>query len=395
MDLNEDADAELNFFKAMEAFSPPSFEGGEAEDHLHGLSVPGLPHMAGATDTHAHNPPASTGDGSQSATVHNTSGRGHDLLVNSGHSMWEPLSFEEVMRNGGVNPSQASSLASTSTAATELLMHRGNTFLPSGNGGGRQAPPGQFGMGGMPSMMAFGAPQQQQQHQQHQPTPQQQPPQRNGSEDGMQHFGGLFPQSAAFRPRLRWTNDLHNQFLDSVERLGGTDKATPSAILKHMGVDGLSLGHVKSHLQKYRTELKRAKAVRGKAMDDMHQMKKGARSKAAAADVAAEAAEVVAEASGSAEAGLEQLGATQRELQRQLAARAASGPNAKELEEAMRTQLELQKMLCAQLEAQKELQRSLEQHTKYISVLMKRQSGDDLHAHGEGDTAGEHEMSKA
>lgn len=80
------------------------------------------------------------------------------------------------------------------------------------------------------------------------------------------------------------------------------------------------------------------------------QMKKGARSKAAAADVAAEAAEVVAEASGSAEAGLEQLGATQRELQRQLAARAASGPNAKELEEAMRTQLELQKMLCAQLE---------------------------------------------
>ena len=70
---------------------------------------------------------------------------------------------------------------------------------------------------------------------------------------------GVFNPSSTFKPRLRWTDELHDKFVDAVEKLGGYSRATPSAILKAMGVDRLELGHVKSHLQKYRTEKKRNK----------------------------------------------------------------------------------------------------------------------------------------
>ncbi|KAL8162354.1 hypothetical protein V2J09_013843 [Rumex salicifolius] len=54
------------------------------------------------------------------------------------------------------------------------------------------------------------------------------------------------------RPRLRWTADLHDRFVDAVTQLGGPHKATPKALLRTMGVKGLTLFHLKSHLQKYR-----------------------------------------------------------------------------------------------------------------------------------------------
>ncbi|KAL0310815.1 UNVERIFIED_CONTAM: protein PHR1-LIKE 2 [Sesamum angustifolium] len=54
------------------------------------------------------------------------------------------------------------------------------------------------------------------------------------------------------KPRLRWTADLHDRFVDAVTQLGGPSKATPKAILRTMGVKGLTLFHLKSHLQKYR-----------------------------------------------------------------------------------------------------------------------------------------------
>ena len=56
------------------------------------------------------------------------------------------------------------------------------------------------------------------------------------------------------KQRLRWTPQLHKRFVEAVSLLGGLDLATPKGIMQFMEVEGMSIQHVKSHLQKYRLQ---------------------------------------------------------------------------------------------------------------------------------------------
>ncbi|MCO5577585.1 hypothetical protein L7F22_031416 [Adiantum nelumboides] len=62
--------------------------------------------------------------------------------------------------------------------------------------------------------------------------------------------------SSTKKPRVVWSVELHQQFVNAVNQLG-IDKAVPKRILELMNVQGLTRENVASHLQKYRLYLKR------------------------------------------------------------------------------------------------------------------------------------------
>ncbi|KAM0898562.1 hypothetical protein ACQ4PT_021836 [Festuca glaucescens] len=64
---------------------------------------------------------------------------------------------------------------------------------------------------------------------------------------------GVRQYNRSDEPRMRWTEELHRQFIEAVDCLGGPDEATPKRILQLMGLKGVSISHIKSHLQMYRS----------------------------------------------------------------------------------------------------------------------------------------------
>jgi len=66
------------------------------------------------------------------------------------------------------------------------------------------------------------------------------------------------------RPRLIWTRQLHERFVEAVNKMG-VDQAVPKAIMQSMNVKGITRENVASHLQKYRAQLKKTAAAQAAA----------------------------------------------------------------------------------------------------------------------------------
>ncbi|XP_051140156.1 protein PHR1-LIKE 1-like isoform X2 [Andrographis paniculata] len=128
--------------------------------------------------------------------------------------------------------------------------------------------------------------------------------------------------------RMRWTPELHELFVDAVNKLGGSEKATPKAVWKLMNVDGLTIYQVKSHLQKYRTARFKPEPSEGTSEPKSH----------TAPDTAA------------------------------LDLKTTMG-----ITEALRLQMEVQKQLHEQLEIQRNLQLQIEEQGRYLQMMFEQQ----------------------
>ncbi|KAD4982209.1 hypothetical protein R6Q59_001781 [Mikania micrantha] len=135
--------------------------------------------------------------------------------------------------------------------------------------------------------------------------------------------------SLASKQRLRWTHELHERFVDAVAQLGGPDRATPKGVLRVMGVQGLTIYHVKSHLQKYRlAKYLPDSSSEGKPFDQKE--------------------------SGGMLSGLD-------------------GSSGMQITEALKLQMEVQKRLHEQLEVQRQLQLRIEAQGKYLKKIIEEQ----------------------
>ncbi|PIN03598.1 hypothetical protein CDL12_23876 [Handroanthus impetiginosus] len=135
------------------------------------------------------------------------------------------------------------------------------------------------------------------------------------------------------KPRLRWTADLHERFVDAVTQLGGASKATPKAIMRTMGVKGLTLFHLKSHLQKYRLG-KQSGKEHGDASKDGSYLLDSPRSSNSPQNL-----------------------------------QASDINEGYEVKEALRAQMEVQSQLHLQVEAEKHLQIRQDAEKRYMAML--------------------------
>ncbi|CAN8255662.1 unnamed protein product [Cochlearia groenlandica] len=133
------------------------------------------------------------------------------------------------------------------------------------------------------------------------------------------------------KQRMRWTPELHEAFVDAVNQLGGSERATPKAVLKLLNNPGLTIYHVKSHLQKYRT----------------------ARYKPEPSEVTGESQEMKM-------TSIEDI-------------KSLDMKTSVEITQALRLQMEVQKRLHEQLEIQRSLQLQIEKQGRYLQMMFEKQ----------------------
>ncbi|KAF7025886.1 hypothetical protein CFC21_038037 [Triticum aestivum] len=79
---------------------------------------------------------------------------------------------------------------------------------------------------------------------------------RNVGDDSNKHNESTCVSTTHRKPRVTWTLQLHNKFLEAINQIG-LDRAVPKKVLELMNVDYLSRENIASHLQKYRLHLKK------------------------------------------------------------------------------------------------------------------------------------------
>ncbi|CAL9108897.1 unnamed protein product [Musa acuminata var. zebrina] len=163
--------------------------------------------------------------------------------------------------------------------------------------------------------------------------------------------GGSAPEESGLvlstdaKPRLKWTSELHERFIEAVNQLGGADKATPKTVMRLMGIPGLTLYHLKSHLQKYRL----SKNLQAQANSGSTKSVIGCTL----------AAERTIDVNGSFMVNTSTMPQSNKSFQ---------------INEALQMQIEVQRQLQEHLEVQRNLQLQIEAQGKYLqSVLEKAQ----------------------
>lgn len=141
------------------------------------------------------------------------------------------------------------------------------------------------------------------------------------------------------KPRLRWTTELHERFVNAVTQLGGAEKATPKSVMRVMNVKGLTLYHLKSHLQKYRLGKQQQR-------DDIPDMA------------------ITDDTEGS--SGQVSPSVMPCNVQNQ------DGPNNVQISEAVRLQIEVHQKLHEQLEVQRLLQVRIEAQGRYLQSILEK-----------------------